>query len=77
MTIGKLATLALQQGKSAKDTLDMVKRVFPGCNTTMKSIYFYASKAGVRLAKHSVADQGQLKAALAELSGGAKKAKVA
>lgn len=64
MTIGQFATLCLTKGKSAQETLTMVKQVYPGCNTSIKCIYYYASKAKIKLAKHSTADAKQLEQAL-------------
>lgn len=68
MTIGQFATQSLKAGKSAKETLELVKRVFPGCNTSMKCIYYYASKAKIKLAKSAAVDADELKKALAELA---------
>lgn len=62
--IGTLATKALVAGKSATETLELVKQVFPGCQTTMKGIYYYASKAKVNLSKKSTADPDALAKAL-------------
>ena len=67
MTIGKFAEQCLRAGKSAKETLAMVKKVFPECKTTMKCVYYYASKAGIKLTKSAVVDQKQLEAALKQL----------
>jgi hypothetical protein len=67
-TIGGFATLCLEKGKTAKETLALVKRVFPDAKTTMKCIYFYASKAGIALAKTAAVDDKQLKAAMKELA---------
>jgi hypothetical protein len=44
MTIGLFIEKALLAGKSAKETLALTRQVFKGCDTTMKSIYFYSSK---------------------------------
>lgn len=68
MTIGHFATKALEAGKSAKETLELVQRVFPGCKTTMKCIYYYASKAKIKLAKSATADLDELEKALEELA---------
>lgn len=67
MTIGQFATLCLQKGKSAKDTLAEVQKVFPGCKTTMKCIYYYAHVAKIPLAKKSQADPKALETALKAL----------
>lgn len=67
MTIGQFATTCLQKGKSAKETLELVKKVFPNSNTSMKCIYYYASKAKVKLAKAQVVNEDALKAAMKEL----------
>lgn len=68
MTIGKFATQCLEAGKSAKETLALVKKVFKDSNTTIKCIYYYASKAGIKLAKQSQADPKALEAALKSLA---------
>lgn len=68
MNIGQFATQALQAGRSAKETLELVKRVFPESKTTMKCVYYYASKAKIKLAKTAVADEKELKKALASLA---------
>lgn len=68
MTIGTFATTCLQKGKSAKETLEMVKKVFPNSNTSMKCIYYYASKAKIKLAKAQVVDDKELKAAMKMLA---------
>jgi hypothetical protein len=68
MNIGQFATACLTKGKSAKDTLAMVQRVFPESKTTMKCIYYYASKAKIKLAKSAVVDPKELKKAMAELA---------
>lgn len=64
MNIGQFATKALLAGKTAQETLDLVKKVFPESKTTMKCIYYYASKAKVGL-KKSVVNSEELKKALA------------
>lgn len=61
MTIGQLATTALLKGKSAQETLEIVKRVFPQAKTTMKCIYYYSSKAGIKLKKGSECNESELK----------------
>lgn len=68
MTIGTFATTCLTKGKSAKETLELVKKVFPNSNTSMKCIYYYASKAKIKLAKVAVVDEKELKMALKELA---------
>lgn len=74
ITIGSLATQLLQSGKSSQDTLTTVLRVFPEAKTTMKCIYFYASKAGIKLGHSQVIDQVELDRVLAELNPKAVKA---
>lgn len=69
ITIGQLAVRLLESGKSAKQTLEAVKRVFPECKTTMKCIYYYSSKAKVRLVRTSAVDQDELASVLQELNG--------
>lgn len=64
MTIGQFATLSLQKGKSAQETLDLVKAVFPNCSTSIKCIYYYASKAKIGLKKAQVVDDVKMKEAL-------------
>lgn len=67
MNIGQFATTLLKSGKSAQETLGTVQKVFPGCKTSMKCIYYYASKAKIKLGSGAVADQKLLKAELAKL----------
>ena len=68
MTIGQFATQMLQGGKTAQETLALVKKVFPNSQTTIKCIYFYASKAKVGLKKTQVVDADALKAALESIA---------
>ena len=68
MTIGQFATLCLQKGKSAQDTLDLVKKVYPSCNTSIKCIYYYASKAKIKLGHKAEVDKKAMQAALKELA---------
>jgi hypothetical protein len=68
MTIGKFATACLLKGKSAKETLELVHKVFPKSQTTMKCIYYYASKAKIKLARAVEVDEVELKAAMEELA---------
>lgn len=52
-TIGGLCNLALVNGKSAAETLAIAKSVYPTGSTTLKCIYYYASKlrgAGYKVA---------------------------
>ncbi len=67
VTIGGIATDLLKSGKSAQETLEIVQRVFPGCKTTIKCIYYYASKAKVALQPKQNVDAAELKKALAEI----------
>lgn len=67
MTIGQFATQCLSKGKTAQETLALVKKVFPQSQTSIKCIYYYASKAKIKLAKAQVVDNDALKAALKEL----------
>jgi hypothetical protein len=67
VTIGKFATMCLEKGKSAQETLELVKRVYPTCNTSIKCIYYYASKAKIKLAKGSECDQDEMSRVLEEL----------
>lgn len=67
VTIGNIATQLLKSGKSAEETLQAVKRVFPECQTTMKCIYYYASKAGIQLRKASVVDAKALAEVLKDI----------
>lgn len=64
MTIGTFATQALKAGKSAQETLALVKKVFPKSQTSIKCIYYYASKAQVRLKKAQEINQAELEKAL-------------
>lgn len=70
MTIGQFATLALTKGKSAQETLALVKQVFPQANTSIKCIYYYASKAKIKLAKTAVVDEKKMAEALKMLKVG-------
>lgn len=65
MTIGQFATQMLQKGKSAQETLELVKKVFPNANTSIKCIYYYSSKAKIGLKKAQVVNQEELEKALA------------
>lgn len=65
--IGQFATLCLEKGKTAQETLDMVKQVFPNCTTTLKGIYFYASKAKIRLGRQAEVDKAAANRALVAL----------
>lgn len=67
VTIGGIATDLLKSGKGAQETLEIVQRVFPGCKTTIKCIYFYASKAKVSLQAKQNIDTDELKKALAAI----------
>lgn len=68
MTIGTFATQALKAGKSAQDTLALVKKVFPNSQTSIKCIYFYASKAQLKLKKTQEVNQEELEKALASMA---------
>jgi len=57
----------LQAGKSAKEVLSLVKKVFPQSNTSIKCIYYYSSKYGIGLKRSQVVDDKELKAALASI----------
>lgn len=64
MTIGQFSTKMLIAGKSAQETLDLVKKVFPNSKTTIKCIYYYSSKAKIGLKKGQVIDQVEMDKAL-------------
>jgi hypothetical protein len=67
-TIGGLANTLLENGYGAEETLAAVLRVFPAAQTTMKCIYYYASKnPRVSLSNKKVADPKALKQVLAGL----------
>lgn len=65
--IGQFATKALLAGKNAEDTLALVKECFPGCKTTIKCIYYYASKAKMSLRKSAAVNEEAMLRALASL----------
>lgn len=43
-TIGSVAIAALQDGKNTEEVLACVRKAFPACNTTEKSINWYRQK---------------------------------
>lgn len=43
-TIGSVASAALLEGKSTEEVLACVRKAFPACNTTEKSINWYRQK---------------------------------
>ena len=43
-TIGSVAIAALQNGKTTEEALACVRKAFPACNTTEKSINWYRQK---------------------------------
>jgi len=47
--IASFAIEKLREGWSSKETLELVQQAFPGCKTSIKCIYWYASKAGIKL----------------------------
>lgn len=68
VTIEGIAVQLLKSGKSAKETLAAVKRVFPKASTTIKCIYFYSSKHKLGLQRGAEVDEAALKAVLAEIA---------
>lgn len=61
-TIESIAVKLLKSGKSAKETLALVKKVFPKCQTSIKCIYYYSSKHNIGLKKSQEVDLVALKA---------------
>jgi len=49
--IAQVALKSLQSGKGAEVALQAVKKAFPKAKTGISSIYWYASKAGIKLQK--------------------------
>ncbi len=47
--IASFAISKLREGWSAKETVDLVLEAFPNAKTSIKCVYWYASKAGIRL----------------------------
>ena len=66
INIGQLATEVLKNGKTHKETLAIVKRVFPNCQTTRKGIASYASRAGIKRPGATI-NQAELMRVLDEL----------
>lgn len=66
INIGQLATEVLRSGKTHKETLAIVRRVFPNAQTTLKGIASYASRAGIK-AKRQVVNEAELAKVVAEL----------
>lgn len=69
MTIGNLIQQLLVSGKSATETLETVRRVFPNCQTSLKCVYYYSSKLRKAnkfdgLKKEQVIDSAELARAL-------------
>jgi hypothetical protein len=70
MGIGKLATaLLIKGGRSRKEVLETVLKVFPTAQTTMKGIAYYAKQAGITSRVKVEADADELAKVLAELNG--------
>ena len=65
MTIEKFAVEMLKKGMSAKDCLAAVREVFPQSDTSIKCIYYYSSKYGIKLKKAQVVNDDLLKKYLA------------
>lgn len=57
VTIGSYAISLLKGGTGAKETLAKVLEKFPGANTKMASIYWYANHEGIKLQKPAVPKQ--------------------
>jgi len=47
--IASFAIAKLREGWSSKETLELVLEAFPNAKTSIKCIYWYASKAGIKL----------------------------
>lgn len=67
MTIEQFSVKMLQGGKSAQETLGLVKKVFPNSKTSIKCIYYYSSKYGIGLKKSQVVNDEELKKALGSI----------
>jgi hypothetical protein len=65
MTIEQFCVTMLKKGKSAKETLELSRKVFPSSNTSIKCIYYYSSKHKIGLSRKVEIDQDALKEALA------------
>lgn len=50
-TIGARSVELMRSGKSAKETLEIIRQEFPGCKTQMASMYWYAQHNDIRLQK--------------------------
>jgi hypothetical protein len=50
-TIGARSVELLKSGKTAKETLEIIRAEFPGCKTQMASMYWYAQHNEIRLQK--------------------------
>lgn len=67
VTIESVAVKLLKSGKSAKETLESVRKVFPQAKTSMKCIYYYSSKHKLGLQKSQVVDAEALRALMTSL----------
>lgn len=72
MTIGQFSEECLLGGKNAQETLDLVKKVFPNSQTSLKCIYYYSSKLHKEgkfggLKKTQVVNEEEMKKALKSL----------
>ncbi len=65
MTIEQFCKTMLLKGKTAQETLDLVKQVYPQSSTSIKCIYYYSSKYKIKLKKSQEINQDALEAALA------------
>lgn len=68
MTIEQFSVKCLTKGKSAQETLELVKRVFPSCQTSIKCIYYYSSKYKIGLKRSQEVNQEELENILEELA---------
>jgi hypothetical protein len=66
-TIEGFAVTCMLKGKSAKETLALVLKVFPSAKSTMKCMYHYSSKYKLGLGSKAKADQSELSKVLASL----------
>lgn len=62
VTIESVAVALLKKGRSAQETLESVKKVFPNCSTSIKCIYYYSSKHKIGLKSSQEVDMAALKA---------------
>jgi hypothetical protein len=67
MNIGQLSKELLLSGMSNQEVLSTIKTVFPDCKTTLKCIYYYSSKLGLKRNSGSKPDETELQKVLSSL----------